>query len=154
MDESAQGDVHDPERDEVISALGAQLGALLTAGKSLHRVAASELHPELQPAAYHVARWLSTAGPTTPAAVADGVGMDRSAVSRLLRELREFGLVEMVPDPEDGRSRIISLTPDAAAKLSQVRAYNRSEFVRRTAGLGIDELRELTRLLGRLTGPA
>ncbi|MCU1437024.1 MAG: MarR family transcriptional regulator [Naasia sp.] len=142
-----------PEREEAVAELSAQVGALLAAARSLSKAAAEEFSADLQPAAYQLIRWLSVAGPTHPAAIADGIGMDRSAVSRLLKELRELSLIEMAPDPEDGRSRIVTLTAGTAEKLREVRAHNRGELMRRIRTWSTDDLRQLTGLLARLNRP-
>ena len=40
------------------------------------------------------------------------LGLDSGYVSRLLRRLEDEGLVEVQPDPEDARRRVVRLTPD------------------------------------------
>jgi len=40
------------------------------------------------------------------------LGLDSGYVSRLLRRLEDEGLVEVLPDPEDARRRVVRLTPD------------------------------------------
>jgi DNA-binding MarR family transcriptional regulator len=64
----------------------------------------------LQPAAFHIAFWLHAFGPAKPSAVAQAVAMDRSAVSRLTRELVRLGLIETSTDRSDRRSVVLSLT--------------------------------------------
>lgn len=50
-------------------------------------------------------------GPQGPSVLADGLGLDRSRASRLLRDLQRRGLVARESDPGDGRRATISLTP-------------------------------------------
>lgn len=58
--------------------------------------------------------------PVTPGAAADALGVTRGAVTQLVDGLRGAGLVDSVPHPGDGRSRILRLT-DAAGR--SVHAY-------------------------------
>ncbi len=52
---------------------------------------------------------LLRSGPQRPSAVAEALGASRPALSRHLRVLREAGLVEESPAPEDARARMLSL---------------------------------------------
>jgi hypothetical protein len=78
---------NDGRREQHIRALGAVLNALVSQSRALTAQAAVTFHAELQPAAFHIALWLNAFGPGKPSAVAQAVGMDRSAASRLTREL-------------------------------------------------------------------
>jgi DNA-binding MarR family transcriptional regulator len=49
-------------------------------------------------------------GDCTPAALARAAGVDKSHVTRSLRLLQTVGLVEVTPDPADGRQLRVSLT--------------------------------------------
>src|ERR1700730_12063583 len=69
----------DGRREQRIRALGAVLNALVSQSRALTTQAAVAFHTELQPAAFHIALWLNAFGPATPSAVAQAVGMDRSA---------------------------------------------------------------------------
>ena len=51
------------------------------------------------------------AGGTRLTVVAARAGMTHQAVGELVAELETRGLVERVPDPSDGRARLIRLTP-------------------------------------------
>lgn len=45
-----------------------------------------------------------------PSAIAERLGVSRQAVHQCLQELVRVGLVELVPDPEDGRAKIAKLS--------------------------------------------
>jgi len=45
-----------------------------------------------------------------PSAIADRLGVSRQAIHQSLRELIDIGLVELVPDPEDGRAKMAKLS--------------------------------------------
>lgn len=51
--------------------------------------------------------------PITPGQLADRLGITAGAVTQIVDHLREHGLVEQVPHPTDGRTRILTLTPAA-----------------------------------------
>ncbi|MET3566026.1 DNA-binding MarR family transcriptional regulator [Leifsonia sp. 563] len=134
-------------------ALGVELNALLSASRALTERSAAVFHPGVQPAAFHVARWLYAYGPANPSAVADAVAMDRSSTSALIRQLKAAGLVESTPDPTDGRAVRVSLTPAGAERVREALDLRGTAFFERTADWSVADLRTLARLLHELTGP-
>lgn len=48
-------------------------------------------------------------GITRPSAIAERLGVSRQAVHASIRELNRLGLIDIVPDPEDGRATIATL---------------------------------------------
>jgi DNA-binding MarR family transcriptional regulator len=42
-------------------------------------------------------------------------GVTRQSMGELVRELVDLGILEMVPDPQDGRAKIVRYTPDGKA---------------------------------------
>ncbi|WP_277043027.1 MarR family transcriptional regulator [Caballeronia mineralivorans] len=103
------------EREAHVRALGEQLNALLSASRALMVEAGVTFHPDLPPAAFHIAHWLRSFGAAKVSRVAEAVAMDRSATSRLTARLIDLGLVEARPDPADGRGVVLDLT-DAGRK--------------------------------------
>ncbi len=68
-------------------------------------------------------------GVTRPIQIAANLGITRQAVHLALEELRKDGLVEMAPDPEDGRAKLVRFAPgkrgdamrnDALASLQRI----------------------------------
>jgi len=58
----------------------------------------------------------------TPApmrAVASLLAMDRTTLTAALKPLERRGLVALRPDPKDGRSRLVTLTPDGSILLAR-----------------------------------
>jgi DNA-binding MarR family transcriptional regulator len=51
--------------------------------------------------------------PVSPGRLADLLGITAGGVTQIVDHLREHGLVEQVPHPTDGRTRILTLTPTA-----------------------------------------
>ncbi|KZC96209.1 MarR family winged helix-turn-helix transcriptional regulator [Clavibacter tessellarius] len=137
------------EREAAVSAVAAELAGLLMSIRSLRIEEAALFHPGLQPGAFAVARWLRTDGPASAGAVATGLLMDKSSVSRHLRVLREEGYVQDEPDPADRRSTILSLTPRAEERLEQVRASTRGRLQNRLHAWDTDDVERLAEALHR-----
>ncbi len=132
-----------------MSAVAAELAGLLMSIRSLRVEEAALFHPGLQPGAFAVARWLRTDGPASAGAVATGLLMDKSSVSRHLRVLREEGFVQDEPDPADRRSTILSLTPRAEERLEAVRASTRGRLQNRLHAWDTDDVERLAQALRR-----
>lgn len=58
---------------------------------------------------------------TSPSAVAAGTGLQRSNLSRALRDLAAKGLVHRSPDPADSRQSLLRSTELAAENLARIR---------------------------------
>jgi DNA-binding MarR family transcriptional regulator len=129
--------------------LGEQLNVLLTAAHALANQAAALFDEGLQPAAFHIARWLHAHGPASSSAIADNVAMDRSATSRLLGQLQSLGFVARESDSEDRRAAIFSLTHEGRARLNLALEQRGLVFYERTKHWTDDELRQFTAALRR-----
>lgn len=75
--------------------------------------------------------------------------MDRSATSRLVRQLKQAGIVESRPDPADKRGVILSLTDQGVTKIRAAIKYKGEVFRRRLDGWSEADLRLFTALLRR-----
>jgi DNA-binding MarR family transcriptional regulator len=142
---------NDSRREQGIRALGGALNALVSQARALTAQAAVAFHPEPQPAAFHIALWLNTFGPAKPSAVAQAVAMDRSAASRLTRELVRLKLVKTSTDPSDGRSVVLSLTADGRRRIDIAMQAKGATFRQRIASWSEQDLVLCTELLRRLT---
>jgi DNA-binding MarR family transcriptional regulator len=141
---------NDGRRAQRIRALGAVLNALVSQSRALTAQAAVTFHAELQPAAFHIALWLNAFGPAKPSAVAQAVGMDRSAASRLTRELVRLGLIATSTDPSDRRSIVLSLTVDGRRRLEAAMQAKGATFRQRVASWSEEDLLLCTDLLRKL----
>jgi DNA-binding MarR family transcriptional regulator len=137
------------DRATAVSAVASELGEVLVSIRSLRLEQATLFHPGLQPGAFAVARWLGQAGPSSAGAVATGLLMDKSSVSRHLRVLREEGYVRDEADPDDRRSTILSLTPLAESRLAEVRASTRVRLQNRLDAWDVAEVEQLAAMLHR-----
>lgn len=141
---------NEEQRERHILALGGMLNALVSQSRALMAQAAVAFHAELQPAAFHIALWLNAFGPAKPSAVAQAVGMDRSAASRLTRELARLGLIETITDSSDRRSVFLSLTVDGRQRMKAAMLAKGDTFRQRVASWSEEELLLCTDLLRRL----
>ncbi len=82
---------------------------------------APRAHPEIDPMAFPVLFTLSCQ-PLRLSELADKVYADVSTMSRQVAHLVGLGLVERLPDPEDGRAHTLSVTPAGAELLTSLRA--------------------------------
>ena len=137
-------------REQRIRALGDTLTALVSQSRALTAQAAVAFHAELQPAAFHIALWLNAFGPAKPSAVAQAVGMDRSAASRLTRDLVRLGLAEPSTDPSDRRSIVLSLTTDGRRRIDAAMQAKGATFRHRVESWSEEDLMLCTDLLRRL----
>jgi DNA-binding MarR family transcriptional regulator len=90
------------------------LPALLTEVKEaaiseLHRRLADEGHPDIRPGHGCVFRFVDDAG-TRLTDLAERAGLTKQAVGEVVYDLEAMDYVERVPDPADGRAKIIRLT--------------------------------------------
>lgn len=138
---------NDPERRETQLALGIEINALLSASRALTERTAAAFHPDLQPAAFHLARWLYAYGPANPSTLAEAVAMDRSSTSNLLRRMKALGLIESAPDPADRRAVKVSLTDDGESRVVEALDLRGSTFFDRTRNWTTKELQTFIDLL-------
>ncbi|MDK1472651.1 MarR family transcriptional regulator [Streptomyces sp. 549] len=76
-------------------------------------------------AAYLLLNRLDQDGPTGVKALAAGMGIDSSTVTRQVAPLVDSGLVKRTSHPEDGRAVVLQLSPRGAGRLEQVRSSRR-----------------------------
>ena len=116
--------------------------------------AAKAVDPALSIFGLKVLHLLKRAGPLHPGTAAEVLMVDKSVISRQIRQLEELGLVEVQPDPMDGRARLLVLTPAAEARVTAVH----SGIILDPEVLGswsVEELHQFAGYLARLgTRPA
>jgi len=88
--------------------------------------------------------------PMTPSRLAQALDITAGAVTQLIDGLRVEGLVEATANPGDARSRILSLSPEAATEVRQFESDIVDRLLPRFAALGDAELATLARLLRRV----
>jgi DNA-binding MarR family transcriptional regulator len=114
---------------------------LARTARRLRQEAGAELSPSLSSALASVDRH----GPLTPSELASCERVQRPTVTRVVGRLEDMGLVSRSPDPSDGRSSLISVTPEGRALLRRLRTRKSQYLARRLASLEPDDLATLDR---------
>ena len=86
--------------------------ALARSARRLRQEAGTGLSPSLTAALATVER----SGPLTPSELADAERVRRPTVTRMLGHLEDDGLISRTPDPADGRSTLVAVTPAGAER--------------------------------------
>ena len=101
---------------------------------------------------YTTLLYLSRQDPLTIGALAEAMVMDRTTVGHLVKPLERDGLVRIDPDPNDGRSRRISVTK-AGMKLVRegYAAWQKAQSIFE-AKFGSDNARAMRRTMAEVVG--
>lgn len=86
-------------------------------------------------------------GETTVGSVADQLGVDPSAASRLVSDLITHGHLERLASQQDGRRTVLRLTPQGVAMRDRYRRQHRQAFEHITRDWSPEERLEFGRLL-------
>ncbi len=100
-------------------------------------------------AAYLLLNRLDHEGPMGVKALAEGMGIDSSTVTRQVAPLVESGLVKRTSHPEDGRAVVLALSPRGRTRLEEVRASRRELMAVVTGEWSEEERETFCALLGR-----
>ncbi|MEU1628635.1 MarR family transcriptional regulator [Streptomyces sp. NPDC020096] len=100
-------------------------------------------------AAYLLLNRLDREGPMGVKALAEGMGIDSSTVTRQVAPLVESGLVKRTSHPEDGRAVVLALSPRGRGRLEEVRASRCALMEVVTDGWTQDEREQFCDLLSR-----
>ncbi|MNC31852.1 transcriptional repressor MprA [compost metagenome] len=100
----------DTSRGQLELKLGGQISALISASHALNVRTAAAFDSSIQPAAFHIVRWLYSYGPTSASVLAESTAMDRSSVSRLIKQLENLGYIKREDSPNDRRAILLTLT--------------------------------------------
>lgn len=91
------------------------------------RARAPRVHPAVEPSHHSVLVAVRDA-PSRVGDIAERNLSDASTVSRQVSHLVGLGLLEKVPDPEDGRAQLVALTPQGTALLDDLVARREAWF--------------------------
>ncbi|MCU1644145.1 MAG: MarR-family transcriptional regulator [Nocardia sp.] len=61
---------------------------------------------------------LAAQGPLRQAALAEELGLAQRSVTQAVESLARDGLIERAPDPDDGRAKLVAITPSGAEALA------------------------------------
>src|SRR5918998_5945595 len=106
--------------------------ALARSARRLRQAAGTDLSPSLTAALATIERY----GPLTPSELAARERVQRPTVTRIACRLEEAGLVTRAPDPADGRSALITVTPAGRQVLEAIRTRKDAFLSERLQALG------------------
>jgi DNA-binding MarR family transcriptional regulator len=125
-----------------IPALADRLRVALTrTARRLRQEAGADLGPTLTAALGTVERH----GPLTPSEIAAHERIQRPTATRLIAKLEERGLVERAAVPGDARSCLLTITPQGAGALAEIRTRKDAFLARRLRGLSAEDRATLAR---------
>jgi DNA-binding MarR family transcriptional regulator len=104
----------------------------------------TDLHYDLDRSSYLLLRTLDDLGPTDINGLAASLGLDPSTAGRQVCVLKEAGLVERSPAPEDRRRSIITPTGEGLRLMETVRARRAENLADLLAGWSESELETLS----------
>ncbi|AJE53724.1 MarR family winged helix-turn-helix transcriptional regulator [Paenibacillus polymyxa] len=145
-------EVKNGPREKLEIELGEQLNALISASHALNVRAAAKFDSSLQPAAFHIVRWLYSYGPTNAATLAESTAMDRSSVSRLVKQLQSLGYLNREASQSDGRGIVLSLTEHGQQQLIDALKEKESVFYERILDWKDTELHDFIQMLRQFNG--
>ncbi|WP_229383065.1 MarR family winged helix-turn-helix transcriptional regulator [Microbacterium allomyrinae] len=138
-------------RTEAVRALESEFGELINRFRRIITENANRVSPGMLPGAYKVFTTIVRRERVTLSALAETLMSDKGQISRTVRELEQLGLIERTPDPEDGRSSLLSPTPLGLERLTQARMPQEDALLRALEEWPVDDIRNLSRLLHALT---
>ncbi len=142
------------ERTEAAEAVERELALLFRRARSVTAGVAAQVHPRLDAESYVLLLMVADAGRLRGMDVAERARLDKSTVSRQIAALVDLDLLERVPDPDDGRARLIQLSAQGRRCLARVQDQGSERLRAVFASWPTHDLQEFARLLGRLNGAA
>lgn len=125
------------------SAARLRLAIVRTARRLRQEAAGAE--EQLTPTAAAALASVERHGPLTPSELAAIERVRRPTATRTLRALCDAGLVERTPDPEDGRSSLLSATGTGRERLRRLRSRKNAYLARRMRDLPAEDVETLER---------
>jgi DNA-binding MarR family transcriptional regulator len=100
---------------------------------------------ELSPSMTAALATIECHGPMTPSELAARERIQRPTATRVIARLEEMGLIARTTDPQDRRSSLVSVTPDAKALLAEQRTRKTAFLAERLDGLEAEDRAALER---------
>ncbi len=100
---------------------------------------------ELSPSMTAALATIECHGPITPSELAARERIQRPTATRVIARLEEMGLIARTADPQDGRSSLVAVTPDATALLAEQRTRKTAFLAERLDRLGVADRAALER---------
>ncbi|MEV6108787.1 MarR family transcriptional regulator [Streptomyces sp. NPDC051940] len=137
------------EDASVLDALQHQVAVFARRAEQTRLGGLGQIRNSMDRAAYLLLNRLDQEGPMGVKALAAGMGIDSSTVTRQVAPLVDSGLVKRTSHPEDGRAVVLQLSPRGQARLAEVRASRRELMAMLTEEWSPEEREAFTTLLTR-----
>ncbi|WP_405744058.1 MarR family transcriptional regulator [Streptomyces sp. NBC_01525] len=119
-------DMTTPTDPAVLDALQHQVAVFARRAEQSRLGGVGQARNSMDRAAYLLLNRLDQEGPMGVKALAAGMGIDSSTVTRQVAPLVESGLVNRATHPEDGRAVVLQLSERGRTRLGEVRASRRA----------------------------
>jgi len=116
----------------IAAALGSLLNRRTRVGLYREITTAAAL-PAVDPTTYPLLSGIHRLGPATASSLAQSIGLERSVLSRYADRLEAAGLVHRVPDPDDRRAHLLTLTPQGRTAAHRLHTLLAERIAARTA---------------------
>ncbi|MFF3733838.1 MarR family winged helix-turn-helix transcriptional regulator [Streptomyces sp. NPDC002476] len=137
------------ETEHVLDALQHQVAVFARRAEQTRLGGVGQVRNSMDRAAYLLLNRLDREGPMGVKALAAGMGIDSSTVTRQVAPLVDTGLVKRTSHPEDGRAVVLQLSPRGQARLAEVRGSRRELMTQVTDGWTTEERETFCTLLTR-----
>jgi DNA-binding MarR family transcriptional regulator len=118
--------------------------AIVRTARRLRQEAAAETSG-LTPTSVAALATIERHGPLTPSEIAEIERVKRPTITRTLGCLEREGLIDRAPDPEDGRSSLVSVNGAGRERLRRLRGRKNAYLARRMKDLTDEEVETLER---------
>lgn len=125
-DHAASAEGQPAPEPAVLDALQHQLAVYARRAEQTRLGGLGHARNSMDRAAYLLLNRLDQEGPMGVKALAAGMGIDSSTVTRQVAPLVESGLVKRTSHPEDGRAVVLQLSPRGESRLEEVRSSRRN----------------------------
>jgi len=136
--------------ETALTEIAARLRMAIVRTSRRLRQEAAEAAGQLTPTAAAALATVERHGPLTPSELAEIERVKRPTATRTLGVLGDAGLVERAPDPEDGRSALVSVTAAGRERLRRLRGRKNAYLARRMRELPDEDVEALERAAGIL----
>lgn len=140
------------DADDAFDAVEHELCVLLRRARAISAELCRKVHPDLDPEAYGLLVGIHDHGHARASELAGHFRLGKATVSRQLKVLAEFGLIERRPDPADGRAHVLVLTAKGRQRLEATRSARRRRWHTRLGRWPVEDVRMLADILARFNG--
>lgn len=139
--------VPDDSHRESVHRLEGAISDLIARIRRFYVQIAEEVSPGMLPGTFKLFATIGRIGPTTSSALATRLAADKGMISRQLTELADLGLIERAEDPQDRRSRLITVTAEGQRRLDAARRPYEARMSEALAEWPTETIDRLTELL-------